>query len=492
MRPFCARGARHETLAAAKEMIMRIIVVGGSAAGQFTALLLARAGHEVLLLDRDPVEPAADIEAAAAGAFRPAVPQFVQPHVVLPRCRLLLRQALPDVYAALLAAGAREVTLASAMPATLSVRTGLPGDDEFTSVATRRSTLDWVLRHAVASESGLQARGGVRATGLLAQPGSPPRVTGCATTDGDLAADLVVDAAGRRSAIDSWLQAVGAQRSRIVQAECGLAYYSRHYRLRPGATLPGPETTRVVLPLTEFTTGIWGSDNHTMLITIAPLIQDKRFRGVTDPDVFTAVAKAVPVLAPWLAVMDPISEIYPMGGLHNSMRRLVVDGVPVATGLAAVGDSVCITNPTLGRGLALALQGALDLVRALDQRGEDGSALPEALDDLVTEHVKPFYLDQAANDGRRLAQLRHNLFGAPAPATAPGEDRVTFAALSAAMPYDALVFRAFWRVLGMLAKPDEVYTDPRVVARAQDVLRRLDAAPTPTRPTRAELEAALV
>jgi flavin-dependent dehydrogenase len=43
-----------------------------------------------------------------------------------------------------------------------------------------------------------------------------------------------------------------------------------------------------------------------------------------------------------------------MGGLHNSMRRLAVDGVPVVTGLAAVGDSVCTTNPTFGRGLALA------------------------------------------------------------------------------------------------------------------------------------------
>jgi len=37
---------------------MRIMVVGGSAAGQFTALLLAQASHEVVLLDREPIEPA--------------------------------------------------------------------------------------------------------------------------------------------------------------------------------------------------------------------------------------------------------------------------------------------------------------------------------------------------------------------------------------------------------------------------------------------------
>jgi type II secretory pathway pseudopilin PulG len=38
-----------------------------------------------------------------------------------------------------------------------------------------------------------------------------------------------------------------------------------------------------------------------------------------------------------------------MAGLHNTLRRLVVDGTPVATGLHAIGDSVCTTNPTLGR-----------------------------------------------------------------------------------------------------------------------------------------------
>ncbi len=48
-----------------------------------------------------------------------------------------------------------------------------------------------------------------------------------------------------------------------------------------------------------------------MLLGIGPLIEDKRFRRITDPDVFTAVANTVPVLASWLPVMDPISGTRP-------------------------------------------------------------------------------------------------------------------------------------------------------------------------------------
>lgn len=125
------------------------------------------------------------------------------------------------------------------------------------------------------------------------------------------------------------------------------------------------------------------------------------------------------------------------------------------------------------------------------QCGEDQLGLAQALDNFVTEHVEPFYLDQATNDGRRLAELRHTLFGAPAPGTTPLEDRVTFDALRAAMPFDALLFRAFWRIVGMLARPGDVYTDPEVVARTQGVLGSLGTAPAVAQPTRAELEAAL-
>jgi hypothetical protein len=127
----------------------------------------------------------------------------------------------------------------------------------------------------------------------------------------------------------------------------------------------------------------------------------------------------------------------------------------------------------------------------LDRHGEDPHELARSLDGCTAQHVEPFYLDQAANDGARLEELRHTLFGAPAPAPPPLTNRVSFTALRTAMLYDATLFRAFWRVLGMLVNPEDVYTDPDVVARVRDVLRSLDRpAPIP-QPSRAALQDAL-
>src|SRR5579864_8372018 len=97
--------------------------------------MLARAGHEVLVLERDRLEPAPDVESAAASAFRPTAPQIVQPHMVMARCRELLGERLPDVYKGLLAAGAAEAPLRTQMPPSLAARSARPGDERLTTMA---------------------------------------------------------------------------------------------------------------------------------------------------------------------------------------------------------------------------------------------------------------------------------------------------------------------------------------------------------------------
>lgn len=307
---------------------MKVVVVGGSAAGLLTALVLAEAGHEVEVLDRDPLEPAPDVESAAATAFRASAPQIVQAHALLPLCRELLLEHLPSVYEDLLDTGAVEAPLSTQMPPSLLDRDPRPGDERLTMLFTRRSTFDWVLLRSAVAAPAVTLRGRTRVRGFTAIEGLPPNVTGVMTDDGDVAADLVVDASGRRSQIDTWLEAIGAQSTEMAHAECGLAYYGRHYR-RSATAAPGPRTTRMVAGLDEFTVGLWSADNDAAVMTIAPLVEDKRFRAVTDPKTFEAVLCSVPALSPWVAAMTPTSDVFPMGGLHNSMRHLVVDGSPV-------------------------------------------------------------------------------------------------------------------------------------------------------------------
>jgi hypothetical protein len=364
------------------------------------------------------------VEAAAATAFRPAAPQLVQPHVVLALCRELLLEHLPDVWAALLAAGVAEVPLHAQMAPTLTDRSPRPGDERIPLVMTRRACVDWVLRRCALAEPGVELRGHTVVTGLLADPGEPPRVRGVRTDRGELSADLVVDAAGRRTGLDDWLREHGG--------------------------------------------------------------------GMRDPEVFTAVLRSVPFYAPWLDVLEPITDVYVMGGLHNTLRRLVVDGRPVVLGLHAVGDTVCTTNPTMGRGLSLALRGAVDLMDALRRHPDDPAAQAIALDVGVGEHIEPFYADQAALDEARLAQLRHTVLGAPPPPPpSPDPDRLALFELRSAAPFDPDVFRAYNRLMGALGQPDDVYRDPEMVARVRAVIAQRGVAPPIAEPDTERLSAVL-
>jgi 2-polyprenyl-6-methoxyphenol hydroxylase-like FAD-dependent oxidoreductase len=235
---------------------------------------------------------------------------------------------------------------------------------------------------------------------------------------------------------------------------------------------------------------LFGADNDVVSLALCPLTEDTPMRALRDPEVHTAVAATVPPVARWLAVADPISEVFVMGGLHNTLRRLIVDDRPVALRLHAVGDAVCTTNPTLGRGVTLALQGAADLRAAIaDFVDPVGQAL--AMDGAITEHLKPWYADQAAADSARLVAMRSALRGdppTPLPDIALG---VTPEHVMAAAMVDAEVFRAFSSLIGMLRTPAEVYGSKLVQDQVRATFASGAVPPPPPQITRPELLAAL-
>jgi hypothetical protein len=403
--------------------------------------------HAVTLLERDELRPAADVESAADAAFRWTARQVVQPHTIMARCRELLREHLPDIYAALLAAGVAEAPLATQ---TLHDTSEWPGDEQLTMLMTRRSTFDWVLIRATLNQRGITLRCGVQITGLLAANHRQR---------------------GLRSAV--------SHTSVAITASCQAL---RCRALPQAASSPrstnAPSASRV--PITVPCNLLLHRSARSS-VPHAP-----RPRGPHRRPAHRADLRG---LARWSRTHSPV---FPMAGLHNTLRRLVVNGLPVVTGLHAIGDSVCTTNPTLGRGLTLALSGALDLVSVVRAHPDDWSAQALALDRLVGEHVAPFYEDQAVIDSARLAVLRRNILATPTPEP-PVVDgsRVTYAQLRSAAQFDSTAFRAFWLVMGMLRLPDDVYSDRAVVSATVAALETHGAAPAMPQPTREELSWAL-
>ena len=49
---------------------------------------------------------------------------------------------------------------------------------------------------------------------------------------------------------------------------------------------------------------------------------------------------------------------------------------------------------------------------------------------------------------------------------------------------------ALWKINGMVSPPEQVYTDPDVIARTQETLRRHGTAPAVPQPTREQLRTA--
>ena len=93
--------------------------------------------------------------------MRKGVPHFMQPHAFIARGRLELISQFPDVSAALMAAGARDVDGRDKLPGDV-----LPEDEDLQFLAVRRPLIEWALRRALADEAGIEVRAGVHVTGL--------------------------------------------------------------------------------------------------------------------------------------------------------------------------------------------------------------------------------------------------------------------------------------------------------------------------------------
>lgn len=459
------------------------MVVGGGVGGLAAALALGRAGHPVVLLESDPLDIAADAEAAFATERRGA-PQVHQTHGFLARIVVELRDHFPDVLDALLVAGC------TTMPAVPDYGDPLPGDADLAALIVRRTTFEWVLRQAVVAEPGIETRTGVHVTGVTGSPTSWSDgitvVDGVVLDDGtQLAAGAVVAATGRRGPIPSWLGARGVEVPETI-VESGLMYLSRWYRLPEGSFEQLDPKLLGDLGFVKYI-AVPG-DGSTLSVTLAIRADDHDLRvALSDPDRFELACRALPGPDQFFTKgsLEPCGPVRPMAGLLNRIRRFVDDdGRPVVLGFHVIGDAHTCTNPLYGRGCSLAVVQALLVADAFAAHPDDPTARAVAYEAGSRREVEPWY---------DVAVQMDELGADPNSPGIAGPGGKALAAVFVAAATDPVIGRGLARFWNLLATPNDLMADAELLVRMAAVMADPDSHPVPPRtgPSRSELLAAI-
>lgn len=319
------------------------IVVGARCAGSPLAMLLARKGHRVLLVDR------------ARFPSDTMSTHFIQS----PGMLRLAQWGLLDRLMATGCPPLTKVTMASTgepMEIDAPPRPGLPG-----LASPRRTILDALLVDA-AREAGAEVVEGVTVSSLLR---AGDRVTGVKgyTKDGEFSAQarFVIGADGRNSMIAA---AVGAEFRRRVP-EKGVGYYSYFKNVDfDGVYLH----TKDDIICVAFPT-------HDDLLTIAVMWPGRELKEVRR-DVDAAFMSALDELGDFggrVRAGERAAKYIGLADLTNYLRKAH------GPGWALVGDAAYFKDPAPADGISDAFRGAEYLAEALDRVLKNEASEEEAL-----------------------------------------------------------------------------------------------------------------
>lgn len=466
--------------------VSKVLIVGAGVCGLGTALLLARDGHDITILEKDCTAWPQSAATAWAQWTRKGVAQFRQPHNFMPGMRLLLEAELPDVQEAIIAAGAARFDLLHPFPRWISDTADHPVDDKLWTYAIRRPAGEWVFLDSARNDPRIRLRQGATVSGLKTGASSAkgvPHVTGVRLSNGEeLAADLVVDCSGRGSRGTAWLRDIGVDVPEESSTGGYFTYITRFFE--------GTEPERVAPVLSEL-----GSisilclpgERDSWSVTVFASSDDPLTRRLRDEEVFMRVVRAHPLHAHWLDG-TPVSEVLAMGGVVDRYRRLATDAGPVVTGFVAIADAWACTNPSAGRGITVGMLHARHLRDCIRAFGTDPLQLAVHFDEVTERELRPWYEAQIASDRVRFEAMEAQRSGEKIQVPKDPLTQDLFL-LRTGMLGDGELFRLGLEYIATLAPAQQIMDRPGVRQRMQEAVTELMKHPPPPipGPTREEL-----
>jgi 2-polyprenyl-6-methoxyphenol hydroxylase-like FAD-dependent oxidoreductase len=373
-----------------------VLIIGASISGLLAAHVLADSFGHVTVIERDTV--------AEQPLPRKGVPQSTHVHVLLRRGLLNLERLFPGFTDDLAQAGASEVDWTLDVSATTSAGHGPRFPSGFLVRTCSRGLVEHLVYCRLAANPKVTFLQQTIATGLKASA-DRRTVTGVtlqgrgqgAGPDGsppDLDADLVLDASGRTSHAQEWLEKLGYARPEETIINAFLGYASRVYSPPPDFN-PGWKILLVRETPPFGTRGgvIYPIEGGRWMVNVAgageqrPPVDEEGFlefiRSLSQPEFYDAVRQAT-----------PLSQIY--GYQRTENRFCHFERMPDwPAGFLAMGDAVCAFNPVYGQGMSMATIEALALAEWLK-----GPAPELAFQKALAKAAAPAWLMATGEDSR--------------------------------------------------------------------------------------------